>query len=81
MKLRLNCVLFCEDGDDIENKTDNDYEESGMEGGSMTRSRNELEEDQSRITSTPMTMSIEKMSTKEAIQPKGIARGGNRIRV
>ena len=45
MKQRLNCVLFCEDGDDPENKTDNDYEESGMEGGSMTRSRNELEED------------------------------------
>ena len=45
MKQRLNCVLFCEDGDDPENKTDNDYEESGMEGGSMTRSRKELEED------------------------------------
>jgi len=45
LKQRLNCVLFCEDGDDTENKTDNDYEESGMEGGSMTRSRNELEED------------------------------------
>ena len=45
LKQRLNCILFCEDGDDNENKTDNDYEESGMEGGSMTRSRNELEED------------------------------------
>jgi hypothetical protein len=45
LKQRLNCVLFCEDGDDTENKTDNDYEESGMEGGGMTRSRKELEED------------------------------------
>ena len=45
LKKRLNCVLFCEDGDDTENKTDNDYEESGMDGGSMTRSRKELEED------------------------------------
>jgi hypothetical protein len=59
LKQRLHCVLFCEDGDGTENKTDdNDYEESGndvrydfddergsIECGGLTRSKKELEED------------------------------------
>jgi hypothetical protein len=37
LKQHLNCVLFCEeDRDDTENKTDNDYEESGMEASLLS---------------------------------------------
>lgn len=45
LKQRLNCILFCEDGDGTENKTDNEYEESGMDGHDFDDERKELDED------------------------------------